>query len=64
MSLTPEQIEREREAFENHMNEDYLTVDVPDILLKRDNGEYFYDSVRNEWHGYLARAEIAAAELE
>ena len=54
--MTPEQIEKERQAFEAWMLEDFGTDSI-----ERDpsNTNYVYGEVSDKWDGWLACAEIS-----
>lgn len=53
-ALTKEQIDREREAFEARF---------PDVAIFRELEGYSVHTITKMWQAYLARAEVAAAEL-
>lgn len=55
MSLTPEQEAHEREMFESHCH-------TRDLCTMKTGDWYQSTTVQSMWHGYLARAEVAAKE--
>ena len=59
MKLTPEEVERERKAFEAYM----LTLCwVDKTLLRQHEGLYLNSTVQHQWDGWLARAEQAESD--